>query len=491
VFLTGLHALPSARTGTVNRERRPAIRQSRTAIKRSIGRMNFRPLVAPILFLLLVSFTITQADEGQQAMRSFDPLRGSLERSEPHSIYAPDPEDAWNQVFFLLFTRTIASRVRADGATPLASGDDRLALSSRRVTRIESGDRAIDPLYPSWLWMGSTAFDIEHDRPWRILREPVYSRLVVALEGVRRTARSRPALARALMQADLWCVHDMLDAMTRPRPGPATGDRAERERRAQALLPLVAATMRALALPGEEIARLPDTYSAAATAHGLPDLLGDRSDWMEIRWFPDRSHEYAADHRRAARVFFRPAERPNDAAAFLQRFRERQGDNLAALESVALLIQLLLVASDGTVVPSPITYQAQFRGSAARPRGAEIPQYDLSRRQLLSSPATGGLVGFDANVPAYLPIAGNDFSFATPPRLDGEPVLAPLGARCAFCHGSASGVGHLMTFARHTFPGQPVPEVVRLVTARRVHPGEVARRKMEREEFKALRQHWQ
>jgi hypothetical protein len=450
--------------------------------------MNHKPLVAGTLLLLLGWFPTTQAGDRQQATHAFDPLRGSLARSEPQSIYAPDPADAWNQVFFLLFTRTIPSRVMADGAPAFASGDHRLALSDRRVTRIESGDRAIDPLYPSWLWMGSTAFDFDRDGSWRVLWEPQYSRLVGALEGVRRTASSRPPLARALMQADLWSVHDMLDAMTRLQRGRAAGDRAEREQRAEALLPRVAATMRALALSGEEIARLPDTYSAAATALGLPDLLGDRSDWMEIRWFPQRSHELAADHR-AARVLFRPAERPHDAAAFLGRFPEGQGDNLAALESVALLVQLLLVGSDGTVVPSPITYEVQLRGTAARLRGAEIPQYELSRRQLLSSPATGGLVGFDATAPAYLPMAGNDFSFATPPRLDGEPVLAPLRARCALCHSPAPGVGHLMTFAR-TFVGSP-PPVVRLVASQNVHGRDVARRKMEEEEFKTLRQHWQ
>jgi hypothetical protein len=251
-----------------------------------------------------------------------------------------------------------------------------------------------------------------------------------------------------------------------------------------------AASARALALSGEEIAQLPDTYSAAATALHLPNLLGDRGEWMEIRWFPQRSHELAAGNRRTARVFLRPADRPNDEVAFLSRFRERQGDNLAALESVALLIQLLLVATDGTVVPSPISFEVQFRGTAARAGGAEIPQYELSRRQLLSAPATGGLVGLDANAPAYLPTAGNDFSFATPPRLDGEPVLAPLGARCALCHGPAPGVGHLMTFAQ-TFPGRPAPPVVRLVATQNVHSRDVATRKMELEEFKTLRQHWQ
>jgi hypothetical protein len=199
----------------------------------------------------------------------------------------------------------------------LISASDTIFFSDRRVMRIESGDRAIDPLYPSWLWMGSPFFDFDRDSAWRILQEPRYSRLVVALKNVWRTAPSRPPLARALMQADLWSVYDMLHAMTRLRRGTWSGDNLERVRRAQALQPLVATTMRALALSSGEIVRLPNTYSAAAMALGLPDLLGDRTDWMEIRWFPLRSHDEAAGHRRAARVFFRPANRPNDEAAFL------------------------------------------------------------------------------------------------------------------------------------------------------------------------------
>src|SRR3954469_22338867 len=99
------------------------------------ARMNYQPLVAAIAFLLLVWFPMTQAGDGQHAPRAFDPLRGSLPRSEPQTIYGPDPEDPWNQVFFLLFTRTIASRVMVEGAPVFSSGDNRLALSDRRVTR--------------------------------------------------------------------------------------------------------------------------------------------------------------------------------------------------------------------------------------------------------------------------------------------------------------------------------------------------------------------
>jgi hypothetical protein len=451
--------------------------------------MNQRALATGFLSVLLGWIAGGQPGRDDQVGPPFDPTAGSLSRSEPPSIYASDPRDGWNQVFYLLFTRTIDARVMADGARVFGAGNDRLPLSDRRVRRIESGDRAIDPLYPSWLWMGSIHFDFEPGNAWRTLDKPGHSRLVAALQEIRRTAGSRSPAARALMQADLWSAYDMLHAVTKPRRG--SQGNVERLLRAQALLPLLAGTMQALALSADEISRLPDTYSAAAKTFGLPDLLANAAGWMEIRWFPDRSHEYAAGHRRAARVFIQPPKAPADEAAFLNRFRDHRGDNLGSLSSVALLIQLLLLADDGTVVPSPITYEVQFRGKATRRGGLEIPQYELSRRQLLSSPSSGGLVGVHANAPAYLPIAGNDFAFATPPGLDSQPVLAPLQARCTMCHGSSPrDVGVLMTFSRHTGSGT-VPGVVRLASADSIHAHDVAARKMKTNEFKALHEHWQ
>jgi hypothetical protein len=85
---------------------------------------------------------------------------------------------------------------------------------------------------------------------------------------------------------------------------------------------------------------------------------------------------------------------------------------------------------------------------------------------MLSSPATGGLVAFDATAPAYLAMAGNDLAFGTPPQLDGEPVVAPLGTRCSLCHGPGPGVGHLMTFSRSAPLGQPFRQLTGLSALR-------------------------
>jgi hypothetical protein len=148
-------------------------------------------------------------------------IRSMAARNEPQPVYAADPRDAWNQVFFLLFTRTIDSRVMAPRTPVFSAGDERLSLTDDRIVRIESGDRAIDPLYPSWLWMGSLNFDFDRNGSFHILREPRFSMFVAALESVRRTAASRPPLARALMQADLWSAYDMLHTIMAPgRPKP-------------------------------------------------------------------------------------------------------------------------------------------------------------------------------------------------------------------------------------------------------------------------------
>lgn len=267
------------------------------------------------------------------------------------------------------------------------------------------------------------------------------------------------------------------------------GEEREREQRARTLLTAIATTMRALALSREEIARLPDNYAEAARASKLPDLFGSsgNADWIEIRWLTHRSHDVAANYRCAARVFVQPTARPDDVGTFLEQLRGHDGEGGAAPRSVALLTQLLLVASDGTVVPSPITYEAQFRGAAAHASGADIPQYELSRQRLLSSSTPGGLVGMAADMPAYLPTAGNDLSFATATRLHGDTVVAPLATRCTICHGAGSDIGRFATLAFHAKPGQ---QVTRLVSAENGHANDVAAKKMERDDFKSLRQQW-
>jgi len=73
------------------------------------------------------------------------------------AIYADDPSDPWNRIFRELFTRAIEVRLSDDfeEAAPFQQVDTggflKLALSRHLIERHEIGDRAIDPLYPSFL----------------------------------------------------------------------------------------------------------------------------------------------------------------------------------------------------------------------------------------------------------------------------------------------------------------------------------------------------
>src|SRR5687767_5719576 len=76
----------------------------------------------------------------------------------PHSIYAADPNDSWNRIFRALFTRTIRHRLSNDfseGAPfidlyGLGLGLNPLRISKEKFSRTEIGDRAIEPLYPTF-----------------------------------------------------------------------------------------------------------------------------------------------------------------------------------------------------------------------------------------------------------------------------------------------------------------------------------------------------
>ena len=61
------------------------------------------------LALILIGLPITWA-----AMAPSDYRAGSLAKQEAQSIYAADPHDSWNRIFYLLFTRPIKLRLTED-----------------------------------------------------------------------------------------------------------------------------------------------------------------------------------------------------------------------------------------------------------------------------------------------------------------------------------------------------------------------------------------
>jgi hypothetical protein len=452
-------------------------------INRFLNKLSRRrlPLLASIVLHFVALALLCSAQSG------LNPRFGSLPKDEPQAIYHPDPGDSWNRIFYCLFTRTVKTRLSQDFSegAPFTSarmmGFPEFRVSASLFERIEGGDGANDPLYPSFFNSAGAA---------QALMEPRYSMLKRALADALGESRDRPALDRALMQGDVWAAFDILSGYRR-----IVGPQGESldERRSE-LAPMLARFIRKLALTPEEIKRLPDNYAAVSVVHRLPDLFGPRSEWMEIRWFPERLHDESARFRRTARVFIKAASRPANRQAFLNEFREEAGEGAGRLAAVALVIQSLLIDSNGAVVPSPITFEVQQRSFIKAGRGnlapTELGQFEISRKLFLSNPRSGGLVALDDKAGGYLPSSGNDYSFASA-QFDRagftEPVYAALRTRCVSCHGP--DIKTIITFAFHTDP-EPPPPVEQLNRADNKHGNYVAKRKMERDDYKTLLREW-
>ncbi len=344
-----------------------------------------------------------------------------------------------------------------------------LRISTRRFERVEIGDRAIEPLYPSFL---SSAGALG------VLTEPRFSELRESLTTAISDQNNRPPVARALMQCDVWAAYDIIFRSGNFK----TGDDRQIGERKEVLLSLLAQFLRKLAVSSAEIRSLPQNYSAAEQVKNLPALFSPTSGWLEIQLLPNRMHDSNSSYRRAARVFVKPRRVPENKTKFVENLKDSQHSE--ELEAVALAVQNLLVDSSGRAVPSPIISDVQIRffSNGDIPVVSEAREYELSRRLLLTHPVSGGLVEFDGNAPAYLVAAGNDYDFATPLFATHRPVVAALHARCAQCHGTS--LKHLMTFSIIAI--SPLPPISILNANDNDQAIYVASRKEQRADYKSL-----
>ncbi len=402
-------------------------------------------------------------------------------------VYSPDPKDSWNIIFHHLFTRRVRARITEDfpDSGPLVKANvpgfpQGLPVSTRIFERIESGDHAIEPFYPSFI----TSVGIQE-----ALNEPRFSELKQALIAALNEKKARPALYRALMQADVWAAHDRLARIYLYRGGRAT----DLYGRASQLMPLLAQLVKKLALTPDEINNLPDNYALAAKEHHLPNLFSPNSEWMEVRWVPNRLHDDAADFRRVARIFLKSSVSLENKQSFLDALPNNHGDT-PELGSVALVIQNLLIDSNGNAVPTRLTYEVQMRTFKRDGQGrlvkTELNQYELNRRLLLNGSQTGGMISLGEEAAMYLPTAGNDYGFATPQRDqlgDTSPILATLRMRCNGCHGRPNAPA-VFTFLMH--PQEPIPPVVLLEQPNDKHARYVVGQKIDRADYKLLQEQW-
>ena len=360
----------------------------------------------------------------------------------------------------MLFSRKFQTRLSSDfpeSAPFEESGDERdLRVSTRLFERIETGDRAIDPLY-------YPAYNSREGRS-QLLLEPVYSEFMAVMREALADPSPRSALARAWMQSDLWSAYDILSEPL------FNQDRSpELDSRHAAALDTLGRMIRKIALTPEEISALPENYRQAENALSLPELFDAKSGWVEIQWFRERAHDNAAGYRRYSRIFVKPVRSAHGMHKLLDGLRNPEHNPTASLDGAAIVIQLILIDSHGTMTPTHLTSEVELREFEKSPQGAfkktKIRVCEISRAVLLRRPESGGFVSEDENFPAF----AGAYSFAAPgfaTQTSGgeQPLVVKLRTRCVFCHGQDATA--LMSFQMKMSRHVSSPHVKRLNPAK-------------------------
>lgn len=363
-------------------------------------------------------------------------------------IYSANPNDPWNKIFYFLFSRRLTVRLSSDFAegAPFVDSPAQRKVSTRVFERNEIGDRAIDPMYPTFtVGFGSML----------VLYDSTYPAFTQALRDAVQENTTRSTCARAFMQSDLWGAYDALFFPFLPDDEKKLGDRRK------TALDLIGRLIRKIALTPDEINALQENYSSAVRRYSFPDVFAKDSGSIEVAWFLPRAHDDAAGYRRVSRVFLKPAHAPADVHKFLEAQTDVPED-MSALEGAALITQLLLIDSHGKLRPTRLTSEAQVRlfarGTGSGIVKGSIRMCEINRRRLLQDPESGGLVEKDDDTPAYL-TNGGTYSFAEGPSIGsqpvagqhytlpeiGEPIQVKLRTRCAACHGD--NLTQMMTFS--------------------------------------------
>lgn len=426
-----------------------------------------------VLLVLCARLGGAARNVGPTAMFASEKPQGLYE-PQAVCVYSADPQDPWNRIFRVLFTSSF--QVRLSDAFPEGAPFDRfqvrmgsfpILLSRLSFTRFELGDRAIEPVYPAF-------FTNDRSRP--VFYEQALDELTAGVQLALLETKTRSPIERALMQADVWAAYDLIYKKGADSP-------VDIQERKPFLLSLLRRFIRKLALTNEEIKTLRNNYRDAVKESKLPNLFSIESGWLEIELLPDRSHDYAADYRRATRVFVKPRTTPANPDQFVESLKYNQHHD--QVEAVALVMQNLLIDTAGRVVPSPLFVEAQFRFYKNSDRGAitaEPQQFELSRRKLLTDPSSGGFVEYSPTSPAFLTAAGNDFGFASWIDEADAVVMVPLRVRCTQCHNRS--LTTIMTYSLHYFP--PVPTTRVLKPWDEEHARYVARQKETRDDFKSF-----
>lgn len=384
-------------------------------------------------------------------------LRGSLRSAEPLPLYDADPQHLWNRIFAAIAIRQSNLPSKRGGAP---------------IARIEGGD-TIDFL----AWPGTTYWD----EPETVAR---LEKLLDQFLKEKGEQLSTDPLKRVMLQRDLWAAFDFYISQNIAR----RGDLETRRRRTE-LCRKLALAIKALALPAETLAKLPDNYSLAlksgrfAVTHEFdprrdylpPRLLTDRQEWPELDFHQPKLHEdierrFVFLHTRAFRgrsyfrVFYRFPEGRQQLEEYLKKVEavgvdwKTAGQNgfiqlkpdapqLPAGTEVSLV--QFLIALDTNLQPVPTSLVESVRvmvhksptgekdPSTNTEIGINVAKYTLKRRLAFADMKFGGLKREPDNLPVYRILFESENAQDWGPR----GRFFELAADCRSCHAGGGQKG--------------------------------------------------
>ena len=427
-----------------------------------LGRGHLEKSLTLIWSMLLMGLgpcllSAAELDDPDPAYYHTGELAGSLRSSDPLPLYDADPQHLWNRLFAAVAIRH-SNLPSKRGGTP--------------ISRIEGGD-TIEFL----AWPGTTYWD-----------EPETVTLLENLldQFLKQNGEqlSPDPLKRVMLQRDLWSAFDFLIGQNISR----RGDLETRRRRTQ-LCRRLARVIRALALPTETLAKLPDNYALAlqsgrfAATHELDPrreylpsrLLSDADEWQELDFYQPKLSEdverrFVFLHTRAFRgrsyfrVFYRfPEGRPQleeylrqvDAVGVDWRAGGQHGSmvlkpdapQIPAGTEVALV--QFLIALDTNLQPVPTSLVESVRVNVFKNvdgekdpgtntgMGFNVSKHTLKRRLAFAGMTFGGLQREPDDLPVYRVI------FESANAMDWGPRgrFFELATECRSCHSGAGRSG--------------------------------------------------
>jgi hypothetical protein len=384
--------------------------------------------------------------------------------AHPVGIYDPDPQHIWNRVYRQFYIRV------ADNGT-------------------EFGADTLDPL----LWYETES----------LLKAPTYQQTSALLDdflNVHAENLITDPLKRALFQRDLWAVFDWLSWRT----DTYTTERQELQKR-------VAQIMRRVALTDAQIAALPQNYSAAVSSHQFadqyssepshpaflpPDLMQPNSAWVEVG---SKNEIIAITHTQAVfngrsvfHVFYHLPTGRQATLDFIAGLNASQTTHqipsLPENTSVALVRQLLLINSEGHIVPTPITESVQFRVLQLAATVQNVYGFRLSRVQLIAG-KVGGLYSVgpdDKEFPVFMDHGLDAFETKA---ITIEQAQAVTLQMCQTCH-FGQGAGNIISYSRDPFPRSPKVLPVLTETNPDIEANLVISWKQQQANWQTLHKYW-